>query len=127
MRKFHVVLISVGATILLGTGIFFGATPTGRRIITGYNYDMEKAGENNYENRKKVEETLRSYYASYKADKAAYEMYKDETDEYYVRLAQSYRVRANNTATTYNEYFTKNSFVFANNIPSDLPRHLELI
>lgn len=127
MKKGTIVLVSVLATIVLGAGIFFGCTPTGRRIITGYDYAMEKAGENNYENRKKVEETCRAYVASYNADKAGYEQYKDSTDEYYYNLAQSYRQRANSTATTYNEYFTKNSYVFKDNVPSDLPTRLELI
>ena len=127
MTKTKLGLLIGAGLLLLGTGIFFGATPIGRSIITGYRYDMEKAGENSYGNRKKVEETLRSYYASYKTDKASYEMYKDETDEYYRRLALSYKQRANQTAITYNEYFTKNSYVFENNIPEDLPKQLDLL
>lgn len=126
-KKSIIVISTVAATLTLGAIVFFGFTPTGRRIITGYDYQMEKAGENNYENRKKVEETLRSYYASYQSDKLGYEQYKDSADEYYYNLAQSYKMRANSTATTYNEYFTKNSYVFKNNIPSDLPSQLEII
>ena len=127
MKKGLIVLISVAVTLTLGAGIFFGFTPAGREIITGYHHDMEKAEENNYENRKRVEETCRAYVASYNADKAGYEQYKDSTDAYYYNLAQSYRQRANSTATTYNEYFTKNSYVFKDNVPSDLPTRLELI
>lgn len=127
MRKSTIVILSCLGTLLLGTAIFFGATPQGRRLITGYQYDMTKAGENNYSNRKSVEETLRGYYASYKADKLGYEQYKDSVDSYYSNLAQSYKMRANQTATTYNEYFTKNSYVFKDNIPSDLPRSLEIL
>ena len=127
MKKSAIIAITIASTLALGSIIFFGFTPAGRRIITGYNYDMEKAGENNYANRKAVEETLRSYYASYKTDKLGYEQYKDSTDDYYRNLAQSYKMRANSTATTYNEYFTKNSYVFRDNIPSDLPLRLELI
>jgi len=127
MKKGLTIIASLAVTAALGAGIFFGFTPAGRKIITGYNYEMEKAGENNYTNRKQVEETLRSYYASYKADKLGYEQYKDSTDEYYSNLAQSYKMRANQTATTYNEYFTKNSYVFKNNIPSDLPLELEIL
>ena len=127
MKKGTVAIISVAATLLLGAGIFFGATPMGRKIITGYQHDMEKAGENNYENRRKVEDTCRAYIASYNADKAGYEQYKNSEDDYYKRLAESYRQRANSTATTYNEYFRKNSYVWADNVPSDIDRELPLI
>lgn len=127
MKKGWIVLISVVATLAIGAGIFFGCTPIGRQIITGYQHDMEKAGENNYKNRKAVEDTCRGYIASYKADKAAYEQYKDSDDDYYRRLAESYRTRANSTATTYNEYFLKNSYVWEENIPSDIVRELPLI
>ena len=126
-KKSGIILLSVLGTIIIGTGIFFAATPIGRKIITGYHYDMEKAGEDNYENRKKVEDTCRAYIASYNADKAGYEQYKDDTDEYYKRLAEQYRQRANQTAATYNEYFLKNSYVFKNNIPSDIVSQLERI
>ena len=127
MKKGLIVLISVAVTLTLGAGIFFGFTPAGREIITGYHHDMEKAGEDNYQNRKAVEDTCRAYIASYKADKAGYEQYKDSTDEYYKRLSESYRQRANQTATTYNEYFLKNSYVWKDNIPEDIVRELPLI
>ena len=127
MKKPVIVLFSVFATFAIATIIFFGGTPMGRKMVTDYGYKMDKAGEDNYQNKKNVEETLRGYYASYKTDKLGYEQYKDSTDDYYRNLAQSYKMRANQTATTYNEYFTKNSYVFKDNIPSDLPRSLEVI
>ena len=112
------------ATLGIGAGIFFGATPIGRQIVTGYNYDMEKAGENDYGNRRMVEEQCRAYIASYKADKLGYEQYKGSESELERSWAQSYKQRANRTATTYNEYMTKNSYVFKNNLPSDIPATL---
>lgn len=127
MKKRYYVIIGVVAALLIGTAIFFGATPVGRKLVTGYEADMEKAGEDTYTNKKKVEDTCRAYYASYKADKAGYEQYKDDADEYYSRLAQQYKQRANQTATTYNEYFLKNEYVWKGNVPSDLPRHLDLL
>ena len=127
MKKFLAALGIVFIVGLVGAGIFFGCTPVGRAIVTEYGYQMDKAGENTYANRKAVEETLRGYYTSYIADKNGYEQYKDSTDEYYYNLAQSYKQRANSTAVTYNEYFTKNPFVFENNIPNDLPMSLAII
>lgn len=124
MKKTIITLIVVASVALAGTGIFFGATPIGRQLITGYNYDMEKAGENNYENRRMVEEQCRAYIASYKADKLGYEQYKDSDSELERSWAQSYKQRANRTAATYNEYMTKNSYVFKDNLPWDIPASL---
>ena len=124
MNKIAVAVIASILTLGVGAGIFFGATPVGRQIITGYNYDMEKAGENNYDNRRMVEEQCRSYIASYKADKLGYEQYKDSESELERSWAQSYKQRANRTAATYNEYMTKNSYVFKGNIPWDIPLSL---
>lgn len=124
MNKIAVAVIASVLTLGVGAGIFFGATPVGRQIITGYNYDMEKAGENNYDNRRMVEEQCRSYIASYKADKLGYEQYKDSESELERSWAQSYKQRANRTAATYNEYMTKNSYVFKGNIPWDIPLSL---
>ena len=45
MKKGLIALISVAVTLTLGAGIFFGFTPAGREIITGYHHDMEKAGK----------------------------------------------------------------------------------
>ena len=131
MTKGATVLSFIGGVLLLGAigaGIFFGATPAGRAIIAGYHHDLTKAEEdNNYQNRKAVEDTCRAYIASYKADKAAYEQYKDSDDDYYKRLAESYRTRANSTAMTYNEYFLKNSYVWKGNVPEDIVSELPLI
>ena len=127
MKKLTIILITAFSTLALGAGIFFGATPAGRRIITGYHSDMEKAGENTYANKKTVEDTCRAYIASYKADKLGYEQYKNSEDEYYRNLAQSYKMRANQTAATYNEYFLKNSYVWKGNIPSDIVSSLPYI
>lgn len=124
MNKIAVAALAIVGTLVVGAGIFFGATPVGRQIITGYNYDMEKAGENNYENRRKVEEQCRAYIASYKADKLGYEQYKNSESDLERSWAQSYKQRANRTAAAYNEYMTKNSYVFKNNIPEDLPLSL---
>ena len=112
------------ATLGIGAGIFFGATPLGRQIVTGYKYDMSKAGENDYANRRMVEEQCRAYIASYTADKLGYGQYKDSESELERSWAESYKQRANRTAAAYNEYMTKNSYVFKDNLPSDIPATL---
>lgn len=127
MNKVAIVALTAVATLGIGAGIFFGATPIGRRIVTGYDYDMSKAGENDYGNRRMVEEQCRAYVASYKADRLGYEQYAESESELERSWAESYRQRANRTAATYNEYMAKNSYVFRNNVPSDLPSALAYV
>lgn len=130
MKKGIKLTIALSCVILLGgigTLIFFYGTPKGQELITAYRYDVGRATEDSYANRKKVEDTCRAYIASYNADKLGYEQYKDSEDVYYKNLAQSYRQRANQTAVTYNEYFLKNSYVWKDNIPSDIVSRLEII
>lgn len=124
MSKKLIVLLSVASAVCIGVSIFFFGTPTGRTIIYGYDYALKKPAEKSYENKKKVEDTCRSYIASYEADKRAYYQYKDSESDLERSWAQGYKQRANSTAATYNEYFLKNSFVFEGNIPSDILSNL---
>ena len=80
-----------------------------------------------YETRKKVEDTARASIASYKTDKATYEMYKDSSDKEKQSWAEQAKMRANKTANIFNEYMRKNSYVFEGNIPSDINYQLELL
>lgn len=81
----------------------------------------------NYETRKKVEDTARASIASYKTDKATWEMYKDSDNEEKQSWAEQAKMRANKTATVYNEYMLKNSYVFEGNIPADIDYQLQLL
>lgn len=80
-----------------------------------------------YDTRKKVEDTCRSMIASYKTDKATYDMYKTSDNEEKQSWAEQAKMRANKTANTYNEYILKNSFVFEGNIPTDIETRLMII
>ena len=80
-----------------------------------------------YDTRKKVEDTCRSMIASYKTDKATYEIYKTSDNEEKQSWAEQAKMRANKTANTYNEYILKNSFVFEGNIPTDIETRLMII
>lgn len=127
MNKVGGAFLAVGTVVVLGGAIFFGLTPTGHKIINDWKYALKKEDENIYENKKEVEDTCRSYIASYNADKNTYLQYKDSTDEFYLRLATEAKLRANNTATVYNEYFLKNKYVWKDNIPDDIYSKLELL
>ena len=114
-------------TIIAIIGLYFA-----RPILTGFfnTQDAKVADVNNktfYKVKKQVEDTARSMIASYESDKLAYEEYKDSTDEEEKSWAKSYKIRANKTAVSYNEYILKNKHVWSDNIPSDIAFELEII
>lgn len=117
-------IIGIGSAIIviiIVLSIFFCATPTGKRIINGYHEDLQIADdETSYKTRKQVEDTCRAMIASYKADKLTYEQYKDSEDKVLKSSAEQAKIRANRTATSYNEYILKNSYVWKNNVPDDI-------
>ena len=113
---------------LIGFGIYVSFFPTGRALINSYDNMMKKVDDRTtYEVRKKVEDTARASIASYKTDKATYEMYKDSDDEEKRSWAETAKMRANKTANVFNEYMLKNSYVFEGNIPSDINFQLEIL
>lgn len=89
--------------------------------------DRKIEDRTNYDTMKKVEDTCRSMIASYKTDKATYDMYKDSDNEEKQSWAEQAKMRANKTANTYNEYILKNSYVWEGNIPEDIDRSLLII
>ena len=64
-----------------------------------------------YEKKKKVEDTCRSMIAAYETDKLTYKQYKDSDNEEKQSWAEMAKMRANQTASTYNNYILENSFV----------------
>ena len=74
----------------------------------------------NYETLKKVEDTCRAMQASYESDRLTYEQYKDSENEEKQSWAEQAKMRANKTAATYNNYVLENSFVWQDNVPSDI-------
>lgn len=128
MSKTSVVLISIFSVIAIGLCLFFGATPSGKAVWNNWFHAVQKADDaTNYETRKKVEDTCRSMIASYNSDKLTYEQYKDSDNEEKQSWAEQAKMRANKTATSYNEYILKNSYVWEDNIPSDIDHKLPLI
>ena len=80
-----------------------------------------------YDSVREIEETLRSYIASYEADKIVYETNKNATDKESIVLANAARSRANRTAATYNQFYLKNNYIWEENIPVDIRSQLEYI
>lgn len=77
-----------------------------------------------YDTLKQVEDTCRAMIASYQSDFLIWTQYKDSTNEEKQGWAE---MRANRTATTYNEYIRKNSYVWAQNVPADIDEKLDYI
>ena len=110
---------------LVGFGIF-SLTPYGRGVINTYEYNVQKVDDvTDYETIKKVEDTCRAMISSYESDKLVYEQYKESDSEEKQSWAEQAKMRANKTATSYNNYIIKNSFVWKDNVPNDIYIELE--
>lgn len=105
-----------------------GCTPNLTRAWNSYVYDIRKADdETNYKTKKKVEDACRSMISSYESDKLKYEQYKDSDNEEKQSWAEQAKMRANTTASTYNNYILENDFVWSGNVPDDIKKQLEYI
>lgn len=80
-----------------------------------------------YETIKAVEDTCRTMISSYEADKLTWEQYKDSDNEEKQSWAEQAKMRANKTASTYNNYILKNSFVWEGNVPDDIRSELVVL
>lgn len=128
MSKISAIVICVFLVVILFASLFFTATPSGKAIWNNWFHAVQKADDNtNYSTLKKVEDTCRSMISSYNTDKLTYEQYKDSESEEKQSWAEQAKMRANKTASTYNNYILKNSYVWKNNIPSDIFAKLEYL
>lgn len=127
MKGFLVTILAIILVIVftvVGTFMRWGGTWFRNKT----NYINQKIDDRtNYTTMKKVEDTCRSMIASYKTDKATYEMYKDSDNEEKQSWGEQAKMRANKTANTYNEYVLKNSYVWEGNIPADIYMNLSII
>lgn len=129
MRKSVItVLIVLACILIIGLPLYFTATPSGVSAWNNWFGTVQKADDDtNYETLKKVEDTCRSMISSYNSDKLTYEQYKDSDDEEKQNWAEQAKMRANKTASTYNNYILKNDYIWQNNIPADIYRELPYI
>lgn len=80
-----------------------------------------------YEVKKEVEDTCRAMISSYEADRVTYIQYKDSTNSEQKSWADQAKMRANRTASNYNNYILKNSFVWKGNVPDDIRGSLDVL
>ena len=128
MKMLGYVLLVILAVLIIALPIYFGATPSGKAVWNNWFHAVQKVDDaTNYKTLKKVEDTCRAMIASYNADKLTYEQYKDGESEEKQGWAEQAKMRANKTASTYNNYILENSYVWKDNVPSDIYRMLPYI
>ena len=125
-NKERAILIIVICAILAVLMIIL--TPIGRSMWNKRMHDVQVADDStNYETLKKVEDACRAMIASYESDRLTYEQYRDSDDSEERSWATQSRMRANRTASTYNNYILENSYVWSNNIPENIDVKLDYI
>lgn len=121
MGKVGTTITAIVIVLVVGTGIFFGVTPGGRAVWNSWFHAVQTVDDRtNYETLKKVEDTCRAMIATYEADKLTYEQYKDSDNEEEQSWAAQAKIRANRTASSYNNYILENEYVWQDNVPSDI-------
>lgn len=126
------ILAVIGAIILIilviALPIYFGATPAGKAMWNNWFHAVQEADDaTNYKTLKKVEDTCRAMISSYESDKLTYEQYKDSDNAEKQSWAEQAKMRANRTAATYNNYILENSYVWSDNVPSDIKGRLDYL
>lgn len=125
---FSVIGIIVLIVVVIGLPIYFRATPAGKALWNDWFHAVQEADDaTNYETRKKVEDTCRAMIASYNADKLTYEQYKNSDNAEKQSWAEQAKMRANKTASTYNNYILQNEYVWRGNVPNDIAYQLKYI
>lgn len=121
MNKFLAVIVTIVLIVIVGSSVFFSATPTGKAIWNNWFHAVQKVDDDtNYKTKKKVEDTCRAMIASYNSDKLTYEQYRDSDSEEKQGWAEQAKMRANKTASTYNNFILKNEYIWKGNVPSDI-------
>lgn len=123
-----VVIVTLLFSALVFAIFFFSCTQQGVRQKNQYVHGLRTADdETNYETLKEVENTCRAMISSYNSDKLVYEQYKNSEIKEEQNWANQAKMRANNTASTYNNYILKNNYVWKNDVPSDIYMNLSYL
>lgn len=122
------VLVSILVVILIGVLIYFTCTPSGVAAWNNWKHGLQEVDDKtNYETLKQVEDTCRAMITQYNSDKLTYLTYKESDKEFEQELATQAKIRANNTASEYNNYILKNKYVWKDAVPADIYMTLEYI
>ena len=127
MKKFLIAIGIIVLVILLSVvSVFLGWFNTWKTNKIEY-VDQKIEDATSYETRKTVEDSCRAMVASYEADKLAWEQYNGSENSEQQSWADQAKMRANRTASNYNNYVLKNSYVWDGNIPSDILEELPVV
>lgn len=127
MKPLLIALIVIIAVMIL-LAVFFSATPAGKSTWNRWFHSVQVADDaTNYDTLKKVEDTCRAMISSYNTDTLTYEQYKDSDNKDKQEWAEQAKMRANKTASTYNNYILKNRYVWKDAIPADICEQLTYI
>jgi hypothetical protein len=119
MKYLASLFLGLAALFFVAALVIFPLTPFGRAVLNQWKFAVQKVDDRTrYETLKKVEDTCRAMRASYETDRLIHEQYRDGSAEQQGWAAQAL-MRANKTASVYNEYVLKNSFVWKDGVPPD--------
>lgn len=119
------IAVCVILAFLASVVCFTAFDPIGRGLWNTRMFAVQKVDDaTRYSTRKEVEDACRAMVSSYEADKLTYSQYKDSESAEKQSWAEQAKMRANKTASTYNNYVLENSFVFGGNIPKDIMNEL---
>lgn len=131
MNKLQIVLLIIAIVLvvaIIGVTIYFTATPSGKAAWNKYTHKLQEVDDDtNYKTLKRVEDTCRAMISSYEADKLTYEQYKDSDDTEKQSWAEQAKMRANKTASSYNNYILENEYIWKDNVPADIYKTLPYI
>ena len=126
-NKTATVLVAIVACILLIV-IGYNFVPGVREAINKNQTAVQVVDDQTrYETLKKVEDTCRAMISSYESDVLTWKQYKDSESEVERTWAAQAKMRANKTASSYNNYILQNNFVWKDNIPKDIRSTLDVI
>ena len=126
-NKTATVLVAIVACILLIV-IGYNFVPGVREAINKNQTAVQVVDDQTrYETLKKVEDTCRAMISSYESDVLTWKQYKDSESEVERTWAAQAKMRANKTASSYNNYILQNNFVWKDNIPKDIRATLDVI
>lgn len=128
MNKTKETLSIIFSIVLIVAIGYISLTPSGKGVWNNWVHSIRKVDDaTNYNTLKKVEDTCRSMISSYQSDKATYEQYKNSNSEEKQSWAEQARMRANKTASTYNNYILSSSYVWKDNVPTDIMQKLPFL
>lgn len=114
--------------LLLFAAGWYLLTPSGIRERNEHFAALHVADDvTNYATQKRVEDACRAMIASYESDRLIYEQYKDDGIQEHQSWAAQARIRANKTASEYNNFILKNHHVWGENVPLDIRTSLKII